>query len=189
MTDPWESSAEGALRWAFGMLARELSVPSVFGSMLSPSRAKSDMTKLDLRAQAALIRAEVDRLGDPTSRCFLVAYYLPKPIEERQAGGGLLLVDRWGPERHEAVHAVSWWLMGQSGTGVHRIRGYREVVTQYCLERHSVRRLREMFKLDANKIGAKRDDCHKKLDDLRVRAVAQMDARLVERGIVQVERS
>jgi hypothetical protein len=167
------------------MLARELSVPSVFGSLLSPSRAKSDLTKLDLRAQAAIIRAQVDQLGDPVSRCFLVAYYLPKPVPERQAGGGFALVDRYPEERQLAVHGVAWWLMGQAGTGVHRIRGYRELVTQYCVGRPSSRRLREMFKLDANKVRDKRDDCHKKLEELRIRALAQMDARLVERGIVK----
>jgi hypothetical protein len=182
--DPWEGSAEGALRWSFGMLARELSVPSIFGSLLSPSRGKSDLTKLDLRAQAALIRAEVDRMGDPVSKCFLVAYYLPKPVAERKAGGGLELVDRFGEERRAAVHGVAWWLMGQAGTGVHRIRGYREVVTQFCLGRPSSRRLREMFKLDANRVREKRDDCHKKLEELRVRSLAQFDARLCQRGIL-----
>lgn len=185
MNDPWERSAEGALRWAFGMLAREMSVPSIFGFMLSPQPAKSDLTKLEIRAQAALIRAEVDRLDDPVSRCFLIAFYLPKPSEERQAGGGLVLIDRWGEERRLGVHGVAWWLMGQAGTGTHRIRGYRELVTQFCLGRPSSRRLREMFKLDANVVRDKRDDCHRKLEELRVRALAQFDARLVDRGIIR----
>lgn len=184
MTDPWEASAESALRWSFGMLARELSVPSVFGSLLSPSRGKSELTKLDLRAQAAVIRGMVNRMSDPVSKCFIVAYYLPKPAPERQAGSGFALVDRFGEDRRIAVHGVAWWLMGQSGTGVHRIRGYREVVTQFCLGKPSTRRLQQQFKLRQETVREKRDDCHKKLEDLRVRALAQFDAYLVERGVL-----
>jgi hypothetical protein len=183
--DPWERSAESALRFAFGMLAREVSVPSVFGSMLARSpAAPRDLTKLELRAQAAVLRELVLSLSDPVNRSWIVAYYLPKPVEERQPGGRMAKVDYWAAERQTAVHAVAWWLMGQAGTGMHRIRGYQEVVSQYVLNRPSSRRLREMFKVDANTVRERRDDCRRKLEELHKRAVYQYDARLIERGVL-----
>jgi hypothetical protein len=104
--DPWERSAESALRFAFGMLAREVSVPSVFGSMLARGPMNNrELSRLDLRAQAAVLRQEVQALSDPVVKAWLVAYYLPKPVPERQPGGRYVQVDPWTTDRQNAVVA------------------------------------------------------------------------------------
>jgi hypothetical protein len=183
--DPWERSAESALRFAFGMLAREVSVPSVFGSMLARGPMNNrELSRLDLRAQAAVLRQEVQALSDPVVKAWLVAYYLPKPVPERQPGGRYVQVDPWTTDRQNAVHAVAWWLMAQQGTGSHRIRGYQEMVAQYVLNRPSSRRLREMFKVDANTVKERRDHCRKQMEDLHKRSVFTYDARLVLKGVL-----
>lgn len=189
MTDPWEHSAESALRFAFGMLARELAVQSVFSNLLARSPlSPRELSKLELRAQAALLRAQAASLADPVAKCWIVAYYLPKPVEEAQPGGRFERVDHWADDRRTAVQGVAYWLMGQAGTGAHRYRGYIEIVSQYTLGRPSSRRLREMFKMDANRVREKRDDCRVKLEELHKRSVFLYDARLVELGVLR-ERS
>jgi hypothetical protein len=194
---PWGWSAYSAARWAFSLLAGD-AVGSAIGHLREGSRAKKDLERNELRAQAAVIRGIVEKLDNPGAVAYLIAYYLPKPELERQAGAQEpVFVDRFGEERKRHVHALAWWLLGQQGSGQHRIRGYQEIVSQYMglmvtttagagprLGGKSLDRIRALLKMDMNQVGEKRHRCEDALKDLHTRAHTILDARLVELGII-----
>lgn len=182
--DAWGNSAQSCVRWAYAMLASAGSVPSILGNLRSGSRQRPELTRLELRAQAAQIRGIVEAVDHPVARAYLIAIYLPKPMKERKAGGGIEFVDYFAQERRQAVHQVAWWLMGQQGTGVHRIRGYIEIVSEYCLGGSTMRAVARLLKIDNNRAKAVRDNCRAALRDLDKLAHALADDRLARAGII-----
>jgi hypothetical protein len=182
--DAWGNSAQSCVRWAYAMLGSARSVPSILGHLRSVSRARPELTRLELRAQAAQIRRVVETIDDPIAAAYLKAIYLPKPMKERQMGGGVAFVDYFGAERKEAVHTLARWLLAQQGTGVHRIRGYIEIVSEYCLGGSTMRIIARYLKIDNNRAKQVRDDCRTALKDLDKRAHAFADDRLARAGLI-----
>ena len=134
--NPWGTHATSALHWAFGLIERVPYPANQLAQMMQKrggSRPRGELTPLELRGQAALIRQMVEQLADPLARSYLVAYFLPKPIVQRVPGGGTECVDLFADMRERPIHDVAWWLMGTAGTGQRRIRGYQELVAQHCL--------------------------------------------------------
>lgn len=171
--------------------------PSVLGDLRTASKPKRELMLMELRAQGAQIRGWIETLADPLAKSYLIAYYLPKPMEERQPGGGIEFVDRFSEVRNQHEQAVAWWLLGAQMTGQHRIRGYREICAQYflgdkMLERmHRLsgvdfthERLRKLMKMDSNKVAEKRRSCIEMLKDEDRRAHAIADDRLVTAGLI-----
>jgi hypothetical protein len=195
--NPWGASAQSALRWAFALLASGNAMPSILGDLRGPTKVKRELAILELRAQGAQIRAYIDAFEDPITKAYLIAFYLPHPMEERMQGGGIEFVDRFGSERDGPEQALAMWLLAQQGTGVHRIRGYREIVAQHCLGDRMIGRIRlltgrsmgidriqGLLKMDRNKVGQRREECIRLLLDLAVRAHYQADNRLYEAGLI-----
>lgn len=195
--EPWGTAAQTACRWAFALLASSDAMASVLGNLREGTRARRDLMALELRAQGAQIRGMVETLDDPVSKCYLIAYYLPHPMEERQPGGGIEFVDRFAAQREAAESAVAWWLLKSQGTGIHRIRGYREIVAQYFLGDKMIERIRRLggrdmgldriralMKMDRNKVAAKREECVKQLKDLDKRAHQLAENRLIEARLI-----
>lgn len=195
--NPWGRSAQSACRWAYALLASGDAMPSVLGDLRGPTKAKRDLAILELRAQGAQIRGMVENLEDPIARAYLVAFYMPKPMEERQQGGGIAFIDRFRAQREPSVQVLAQWLLAQQGTGPHRIRGYIEIVSQYCLGDRMIDRMRQVsnlsfgidrvakaLKMRTSDAGAKREDCIRMLRDLDTRAHSIADAVLYEAGLV-----
>lgn len=172
-------------------------VSSVLGDLNVGSKPKREFAVLELRAQGAQIRGWVESLADPLAKAYLIAYYLPKPMEERQPGGGIEFVDRFSQIRDENERAVAWWLLQHQMSGVHRIKGYREICAQYFLgdkmldRMHRLsgvdfthERLRKALKMDSNKVAEKRKLCIEMLKDEDRRAHAIADDRLVTAGLI-----
>ena len=170
------------------MLATADAVPSVLGDLRTGSKPKRDLERLELRAQAAAIRGMVEKLSNPAAVAYLVALYLPKPQVLKQAGGKAPeYIDAFLEERKRHIYALAWWLLGQQGTGQHRIRGYQEIVSQYMLGGKSLDRVRALLKMDMNKVSEKRKECEELLKDLDKLAHALIDERLVTSRIIEDE--
>lgn len=182
--EPWGSSATTALRWAYGCLAETGAIPSLLGHLREGSRPKNELTALELRAQAAQIRALVERLDDRAGGAYLAAFYLPRSARQLRGGGKVVRVDQFAQERHAAVRVVAGWLLRQAGTGVHRIRGYQEVVMQHCYGNGSIRRLAALWKMDTNAVAEKREECRSRLRELHTRAHSEVDNRLYDAGLI-----
>lgn len=182
--NPWGEDAHTALRWAHRQLDRSGVLPTVLDTYLRASRPPGSLTRLDAHAQAAVIRFVAEGT-DPLHRAYLTAYYLPQPTRERSAGGGLTWVDRVYEERAKAVYEVAWWLLGAAGgSGVRRIRGYREIVMQYCLGNQSHRRLRDALRIKSNAVAGVRERTSVALDKLHTTAIAGAQNRLQQRALV-----
>lgn len=184
--DPWGRDAHTALRWAYGLLARSESTPTVFGEWTGGTKRRTDMTMLDHRAQGAIIRKIIDEsMADRgPEHSMLVAYYLPHPVKERVAGGGLHLVDRFLPQRRAAIHDVAWWLHGQSAGG-YTMLGHTEIVTQFTLNRTGVKRLAKLMEVRVGKAKAAREAAFGLLSDLHERALYVAGAALSRSGLLE----
>lgn len=183
--DPWGNSAHSALSWAYGLLARSESTPTVFGEWAGGTKRHTGMTMLDHRAQGAIIRKIVDdRVTDVPEHAILVACYLPKPVRERAAGGGMQTIDRWLPARQAAVYDLAWWLLGQEGAGSDTLHGYREIVSQYTLSRLSIKRLASLLGTRRNKAKAAREAAFGKLEELHERALLLAEGALARAGLL-----
>jgi hypothetical protein len=157
----------------------------VLGNLRSGSRPRAELNRLDLRAQAAQIRRIVERLDNPIAAAYLCAIYLPKPLKERQAGGGIVFVDYFGAERRAAIEQIARWLMVQGrGSGTYRIRGYIEIVSEFCLGYSTMRVIARYLKIDNNKAKEVRDECRKTLLDLDKLAHLLADDRLASAGLI-----
>lgn len=210
---PWGSSAQSAVRWAFALLASIGAVSSVLGDLQRQflSKGRRELALIELRAQAGIIRGMVEKLEDPIARAYLIAYYTPKPMEERPGGGRMVVsggratfipanaefVDRFRKERETAVHTLAVWLESLQGTGVHRVRGYQEIVAHYCLGQRLLDRVRrltrkemgieqiaKLMKMRKEDAIARREQCIKLLLDLEKRAHALIDAELSTAGLI-----
>jgi hypothetical protein len=182
--EPWGTNATSALHWAFNLIERVPYPANAIAQMRTKSRPRGELTPLELRGQAALIRKVVEELGDPLARSYLVAYYLPKPVVRRVPGGGTECVDLYADLRERPIHDVAWWLMGQSGTGMKRFRGYQEIVAQHCLGIRNIQRLERLLKTRYETAIKQNGECQKVLLDLRGRATTMMQGRLEELGYV-----
>jgi hypothetical protein len=195
--EPWGTSAQTAVRWAFALLASGDAMPSILGNLRMGSKARRELLAQELRAQGAQIRGYVETIDDPVCRAYLIAYYLPKPMEERIEGGGKAFIDRFAAERSVVEQQVAVWLCAQQGTGVHRIRGYREIVAQYCLGQRLIERIRrltrmpmgqdrvaKLLKMRKEEAAQRWDDCRRTLADLDKRAHALADEKLFSAGLL-----
>lgn len=187
MRQPWGNTAESAARWAFGMLGRSPSAPISLESLhRSSAGPRYDLSRLEQAAQAAVIRMEVDRMENPQAKSLLWALYIPRPQLERQAGGGpRQMVDRFPDIRQFHIYNVAWWLMGTEGTGLHRIRGYRELVAQFTTSEESIDRLRALLQTSPARATDTRKRCYEKLDGLHKLALLLLEDRLVTAGLVE----
>jgi hypothetical protein len=198
--DPWGNCAQSATRWAYALLASAGGVPCVLGNLRTGSRPRAELNRLDLRAQAAQIRGIVESIAveNPVAAAYLAAFYLPKPLKERQAGGGITFVDYFGAERKKAIEAVAKWLMVQGeGSRVYHIRGYIHIVSDYCLGPKIMRVIRRygegygsidtlarLLKIDNNAVGEVRATCREALADLDRLAHYLADDRLARAGLI-----
>ncbi|HQR22952.1 MAG TPA: hypothetical protein PKV98_18950 [Burkholderiaceae bacterium] len=186
MREPWGTTAHEALRWAYGLLARSETMPSVLGDMVSGTRKRgSDMTMLDYRAQGAVIRLVAESLPDLVMAAHLTAYYLPKPVKERVPGGRLDWVDRFIEQRQAAVYTVAQWLLGQAGTGTHHVRGFMEAERQYCARTRSAYKLARAMRIRYDAVKERREELDAKLDELREDGLRVVQARLEQKGLLQ----
>lgn len=184
---PWGDDAHQALRWAFGMLARSAAPPVPLGALRGPSN-RLDLSKLDLAAQAALIRLEVDRIDNPAAKAYLWAAYLPRPTWERQPGRRAReMVDYFPEQRGTNIHALGWWLMAQEGAGQHRIRGYMEVATQFTCGEESIERLRKLLSCNPQRATEIRKRGYERLEALRKHSLDLLDERLRHAGLIGQE--
>jgi hypothetical protein len=185
MSEAWGSTAHEALRWAYGLLARSETMPNVLGDMVSGTRKRGgDMTMLDYRAQGAVIRLVSESLPDRVAAAHLVAYYLPKPVKERVAGGTIDWVDRFAAARGVAVITVAQWLLGQAGTGTHHLRGFVEAERQYCARTKSAYRLSRAMHIRYDAVKARREELDATLDQLRDDGLRMVQARLEAKGLI-----
>lgn len=195
--NPWGRTAQSACRWAFALLASGDAIPSIMGDLRGPTKAKRELAILELRAQGAQIRMMIEALENPIAAAYLVAYYLPKPVERKLAGGGRDFIDQFSREREQPIQRLAVWLEAQQGTGVHRIRGYREIVAQYCLGDRMIDRMRALtgrsfgidriakaLKMRTSDAAARRDGCIGMLKDLDNAAHASADDRLYDAGLI-----
>jgi len=181
--NPWGNDAYSALRWAFNRLATSEVLPTALGSVHHSGRSVG-MSRADLHAQASMIRDAALGTDNPLHRSYLTAYFLAPPSFERMPGGGVGWVDRFHGERSAAVHDVAWWLMGTAGTGMHRIRGYQELVLQYTLGRPNNKRLREVMRVRNSGIVAARQKAYVRLDELHDHALERARWRLEQAGLI-----
>lgn len=181
---PWGADAYSALRWAFNRLARSEVLPTALGSIHQSGRGIG-LSRADLHAQASMIRDAALGTDNPLHKAYLTAYFLGPPSWERMAGGGVGWVDRHYDERHDAVRAVAWWLMGTAGTGAHRIRAFQELVLQYTLGKPNNTRLRELMKVRRGRgVTEFRERGYAKLDELHEHALEQARWRLEKAGLI-----
>jgi len=172
-------------------------MPSILGNLRTGSKERKELVAAELRAQGAQIRGHVERIHDPIARAYLIAFYLPRPMEERLEGGGRAFIDRFGQERNEVEQQLAVWLMVQQGTGAHRTRGYREIVAQYCLGNRLLDRIRrlsrqpmgidriaKLLKMRTSEATKRREECRLLLADLEKRAHALADEKLYTAGII-----
>lgn len=158
----------------------------VLADMVSGTRLRgADMTPLDYRAQGAIIRMTAENLSNSIAAAHLVAYYLPRPIRERVAGGKIELVDRFLDDRVTAVYTVARWLMAESGS--HNIRGYMELERQYCARQRSEYRLARLMRMRFDASKAKRAELDVKLDGLREDGLRAVQRKLEAKGLVECE--
>lgn len=183
MSNPWGPTAESAVRWSFGMLARTESTVNILGEMRSGTKNRSEMDSIEFRGQAALIRREVEQLTNTAAACHIIACSLPRPGRERLAGGRLGIVDRMKPYREAAVREVALWLVGHPLVGG-SVSGLVETVRQYALGRGSVRRIaRAMRAKYSDAIGA-RTRVYGVLDDLYEDGLATVERRLQAKNLI-----
>lgn len=183
MSNPWGSDVETAVRWAYNMLARTDSTINVLGEMRSGTRNRSEMDAQEWRAQAALIRMEVEGIANRAGGCVIIACVLPRPGRERLAGGRMGMVDRMRPYREAAVREIAQWLVGHPGGG-QGLPGLTELVRQYALGRGSVRRIaRAMRSKYAEALGA-RARVYGVLDGLYDTGMATVERRLQVKGLL-----
>jgi hypothetical protein len=181
--NPWGNDAYSALRWAFNRLATSEVLPTALGSVHHTGR-RIGLSRADLHAQASIIRDVAVGIDNPLHKAYLTAYFLGPPSLERLPGGGVGWVDRSHDERAAAVHQVAWWLLGTAGTGVHRIRGYQEIVMQYTLGRPNNKRLRDVMRVRNASIVAVREKAYSRLDELHAHALAAAARRLEDAGLI-----
>lgn len=181
---PWGSDPYSALRWAFNRLSSSVVLPTALGAVHHSGRPVG-LSRADVHAQASMIRDVALAGAGPVHAAYLTAYFLPPPSYERLAGGGVGWVDRSIEERQAAIHQVAWWLLGASGTGGHRIRGYQEIVAQYCLGKPNHKRLKELLRVrHATAIDTKQR-AFDKLDELHERSLLLAGERLARAGLIQ----
>jgi hypothetical protein len=151
------------------------------------SRGKGDLTKLDVAAQAALIRQSAEQLGNerPEVAAFIEAFYLPSPQFERVARGGSEILDRFGPKRGKAIGAVGYWLMKQAPKQ-HNLKsvGFEELVAQYVLMQPNNDRLCARLGLRRERANEVRGHWYSILDVLRAQAIRLADAKLHDEGLL-----
>lgn len=181
--NPWGNSAYSALRWAFNRMATSEVLPTALGSV-HHSGKHIGLSRADLHAQASIIRDIGLGTDNPLHRSYLTVYFLGPPSWERLPGGGVGWVDRFHDERSAAVHDVAWWLLGTAGTGMHRIRGYQEIVMQYALGKPNNKRLRDVMRVRNANIVAVREKAYAKLDELHEHALVRAAIRLEGAGLI-----
>jgi hypothetical protein len=181
--NPWGNDAHSALRWAFNRMAASVVLPTFLGSV-HQSGKRIGLSRADLHAQASIIRDIGLGTDNPLHRSYLTVYFLGPPSWERLPGGGVGWVDRFHDERSACVHDVAWWLMGTAGTGAHRIRGYQEIVMQYCLGKPNNKRLRDVMRVRNASLAALRERAYSKLDELHENAMARATGRLSDAGLI-----
>lgn len=184
---PWGLTPSSALRWAFNHTLRSKLPPNALALMQkSGKRGRSiDMTAEELGWQAGLIREEVTKLDEPECVSILMAYYLPRPVKERIAGGGIDYTDKYYNDRKPAIRALGYWLMKQqTGGGQVFQAGYEEAATQYCIHIYNNDRLCNRLKVRRDRADEQREIIFEKLADLRQRALMQIGARLTNMGLI-----
>jgi hypothetical protein len=186
---PWGRDAHSALRWAYNLIDRTPFPANLIAQMRSSSRPPSELTPLEVRGQAAILRQilEKDLLSvHPLEASYLIAYYLPKPVVERKPGTEreVQYTDRYAGARQPHIHSLAWHLMGQAGNGQHRIRAYQEMVVQHFMGYRHIERLRILMKMERNNVIAANERVTTFLKDLRNRAITLMQGKLEQEGLL-----
>lgn len=184
--DPWGNSAHTALVWAYAQMGRTASTINVLGEMRSPTRNRADMTALDGRAQAALIRREVERLTDRTCACHLIACLLPRPTKERLAGGKTGLVDRHAIYRRWAVDEVAGWIMGKVPVTA-SFSACRQVELDFALGRSGTKKLAKTMNVRYSTARSFKEHAYAALVALYDDGEAAVGQRLVALGLIDPE--
>lgn len=185
MGEAWGSRAVDVLNWSYGMMCRSeasLNFSAIMMANRAPSTASQGLSFMDRRAQAAVVRQEIDRIPGPAG-AHLGACHLPRPVKERRAEGWEL-VDTYKQDREQRIIVVAQWMYGQENIGYQTLRGLAEIERQYALGRHNIHRvakhLRKRFET-AKEVG---EQATRLLDALYQNGLTALDARLVEMGLI-----
>ena len=184
---PWGRDAHTALRWAFNLIDRDPYPANLMAQMRTGSKARGDLSPLELRAEAAKIRRMAqDEIASthPVEASYITAYYLPLPAVERKAGGGFQFHDHYLGLRRPAINALAQWLMIQRGTGVHRIRGYQEIIAQHVYGYKHIEQARKLLAISFTNATKFHGDAEKALKDLRGHAVTIVQGKMETAGML-----
>lgn len=185
--NPWGQDAHTALRWAFNLLDRDPYPANYMAQMRTASKAKGDLSPLEIRAEAAKIRRlaqEEIASSHPVEASYIAAYYLPKPVVEQKAGGGFQFVDNYLGLRRPAIRALGNWLMIQKGTGIHRMRGYEEIIAQHVYGYKHIEQARRLLKVSWENAKTFHGEAERQLKDLRGHAVTIVQGKMETAGML-----
>lgn len=184
---PWGRDAHTALRWAFNLIDRDPYPANLMAQMRTGSKAKGELSALELRAEAAKIRRMAqDEIASshPVEASYIAAYFLPLPVVEQKAGGGFTFHDHYLGLRRPAINALAQWLMGQRGTGMHRIRGYQEIIAQHVYGYKHIEQASRLLRVRWQAANDVHGDANKRLTELRGAAVTIVQGKMETAGML-----